>query len=96
MAELIFENLNFSFLVDQKKNTAYLQEWDDGRWSEAEEFAVPLSFARVPKGSRLGRAIREFRGGDSFRSLCSALGDAPPAEPNRVRQFFRDLQEVVA
>lgn len=93
MAELTFENLNFSFLIDQQKNVAYLQEWDNGNWSDAEQHSLPVDLAHFPTHSRLARAIRELRD----EALALALSNTPmapaPTFVARVRDCFKSLQQ---
>ncbi len=54
-----FENLDFSFTIEG--STAYLQEWEDGAWSEPEQYRLPIDVASLPKRSRLARAVKSFK-----------------------------------
>ena len=96
MAEQTFENLNFSFLIESEKGMAYLQEWQEGSWSEPDRFSIPLDLAAFPKTSRLTRAVRDFRGEEGYPVLYSALNGAP-LEPElnfagRIRARWQALQ----
>jgi hypothetical protein len=82
MQTLTFENLYFSFLIDPATQTAYLQEWNDGEWSEADQFALPVPLATLDKKSRLARALRSF--GDE--GLRHAIGGDSAREPRRERR----------
>jgi hypothetical protein len=95
MPELIFENLNFSFLIDAENRIAYLQEWRDGNWSEAEKFPLPQPFEGLHKQSLLVRAVRDFRGDGEYHRLCSALG-AAPSEPLSWRDRLQAAPRLLA
>jgi len=96
MPELIFENLNFSFLIDAENRIAYLQEWRDGNWSEAEKFPLPRPLEGLQKQSLLVRAVRDFRGGGGeYQRLCSALG-AAPSEPPSWRDRLQAASRLLA
>jgi hypothetical protein len=93
MREVIFENLNYSFLIDAENKIAYLQEWQNGNWSEAERYHLPQSLAALPKQSRLSRALSEFRRTNEYPALCEALGDRPQHQPSgftRLGEFLQD------
>ncbi len=94
MPDLTFENLNFSFLIDAENRIAYLQEWRDGNWSEAEKLSLPQQIQGLPKQALLARAIRDFRGDDSYRALCSALG-AEPMERERLKVRLQSASRLL-
>jgi hypothetical protein len=77
MQTLTFENLYFSFLIDPATQTAYLQEWNDGEWSEADQFALPVPLATLDKKSRLARALRSF-GDEGLRPRTPAGAKVDP------------------
>jgi len=87
MAELAFENLNFSFLIEPENRIAYLQEWQNGNWSEPEKFDLPQEVSRVLKQSRLARAVRDFRRQPEYVALCEALGSAVEVESSFAVRF---------
>lgn len=94
MPDVTFENLNFSFLIDARNRTAYLQEWRNGNWSEAEKFPVPQQIAGLPKQSMLARAIRDFRRDSQYWALCSALGSEPVGR-ERLRDRFQSASRLL-
>jgi|SRR5579872_774990 len=85
MTTLSFENLDFSFLIETGQNTAYLQEWEEGNWGEADKFSLPQSLDTLPKNSRLARALKSFRGDAQIEALRAALepGVVRKREPER-------------
>ena len=83
MNTLSFENLDFSFLIEVDRNTAYLQEWEDGAWGEPEQYSLPVALDQLPKKSRLARAMRSFRNDSDLReSLERGLIRQPAAPRN--------------
>jgi hypothetical protein len=87
-----FENLDFSFLIEG--TTAYLQEWDDGAWSEPEQHTLPLDTGSLPKRSRLARAVKSFKTTPEVReSLERGLVREPaPAKLPLVWRLFPILR----
>jgi hypothetical protein len=85
MTTLSFENLDFSFLIETEQSIAYLQEWEEGNWGEAEKLSLPQSLDRLPKHSRLARALKSFRGDAQLEALREALepGVVRKREPER-------------
>jgi hypothetical protein len=88
MATLSFENLDFSFWIEPESKTAYLQEWEEGAWSEAERFSLPQPLDGLVRNSRLARAIRSFRRDHHYEALCSALEHGLEREAPPVRRGF--------
>ncbi|SRR5579883_565628 len=88
MATLSFENLNFSFLIEPDSKTAYLQEWEDGAWSEAERFTLPQPLHGLPRNSRLARAIKSFRNDRHLDAIRAALEHGLERTPAPVRRGF--------
>jgi len=90
-----FENLDFSFLIDRENRIAYLQEWEDGAWSEPEHFSLPVSLALAPKKSRLARAAKSF-GDAALREVLEEGLERPLQTESRslwsfVQSFMRAL-----
>ena len=98
MKTLSFENLDFSFLIETDSNTAYLQEWEEGAWSEADRFTVPVAIDSLPKHSKLARALHSFRKHGEYDALRSAVGHGMEAsvEPRRVRDLLQAYSRGLA
>ena len=74
-----FENLDFSFMIEG--STAYLQEWEDGAWSEPERHTLPIDLLACSKRSRLARAVKSFKNTPELRDLLEAGLVREPAAP---------------
>ncbi|HLH40600.1 MAG TPA: hypothetical protein VKX39_15725 [Bryobacteraceae bacterium] len=68
-----FENLDFSILVEQDNHLAYLQQWDDGVWSEPHRFTLPLSPEKLARTPILAQALKSFRRDPQIQELRQAL-----------------------
>jgi len=61
MTTLSFENLDFSVLIEVDNRIAYLQEWEDGNWSEPVKFGLPQPTEALVGPSKLASAVKSFR-----------------------------------
>ncbi len=95
MKNASFENLYFSFWIDREGRTAYLQEWEDGAWSEPEQFSLPVSIEDAPKKSRLARAVRSMAD-DALRSALEEGLERRPERESRWTRFAHALARAVA
>ena len=73
MTTLSFENLDFSILIEVDNKVAYLQEWDDGNWSEPHRFSLPQPPEALQGASKLAQAVKSFRGDTKIEPLRDAL-----------------------
>ena len=96
MATQSFENLNFSFLVDSETRTVYLQEWEDGAWSEPDRFSLPVSLGSAPKKSRLARAAKSFGDGELRNALEEGLVRQAVAEPRMLWNLLQSCMRALA
>ncbi len=92
MTTLSFENLDFSFLIEPDRQMAYLQEWEDGIWGEAEKYTLPQALDLLPKHSKLARALKSFRKDPQYNALCNALAPGMVREPAPERTLWTFLQ----
>jgi hypothetical protein len=92
MTTLSFENLDFSFMIEVESETAYLQEWEDGNWSEPDVYQLPQLLHLLQKKSRLSRALKSFHGDTQYHSLCDALGGFEAHDPGLAAQFWNSVQ----
>ena len=97
MTTRIFENLDFSILIEEENKLAYLQQWDDGVWSEAHRFTLPLSCESLEQTPVLGQALKSFRRDPQVDALRDALthgawGDAVEERVGRLARFWAAIQ----
>jgi len=92
-----FENLDFSILIEVENDRAYLQQWDDGVWSEAHHFALPLSPDAIDQTPVLSQAIKSFRRDPELDALRNALthgawSAAADEKSGRLARFWAAMQ----
>ena len=68
-----FENLDFSILIEVENKRAYLQQWDDGAWSEPHVFPLPVSVADLQQIPVLSNAVKSFRHDPQTKDLRDTL-----------------------
>jgi len=73
MSTASFENLDFSMAIESDRRMAYLQEWEDGCWSEPVLFELPQPPEVLRGKSLLARAVRSFRGDPRIEELHDVL-----------------------
>jgi len=68
-----FENLDFSILIEVENRLAYLQQWDDGVWSEPHRFHLPVCPESLQQVPVLSQALRSFRHDPQIAQLRDAI-----------------------
>lgn len=92
-----FENLDFSILVEEENNLAYLQQWDDGVWGEPHRFTLPLSCEALEQTPVLAQSLKSFRRDPQLEDLCDTLtrgawSEAVEERTGRLARFWSAIQ----